>query len=146
MRAGVGLLSSLLFPAGIAVGIVLTGQLRTQTDGVAASAVLPQSTQPSPTRDQSPPRLSQTPRASPNPTNNAVLPSFADVAEKSIQTVANISSRQVVRQRSPFPDDRFFRYFFGDARGFSGYRERPSLGSGVIVRSDGYIVTNAHVV
>ena len=146
MRAGVVLLSSLLFLAGIAVGIVLTGQLRTLTDGVAASAVLTQSTQPSPTRDQSPPHLSRAPRASPNATNTAALPSFADVAEKSIQAVANISSRQVVRQRSPFPDDRFFRYFFGDARGFSGYRERPSLGSGVIVRSDGYIVTNAHVV
>ena len=78
--------------------------------------------------------------------NGSNLPTFADVAESSIPAVVNISSRQVVRQRSLFNNDPFFRYFFGDSRGFSGYRERPSLGSGVIVRSDGYILTNAHVV
>ena len=74
------------------------------------------------------------------------LPHFSDVAEQTVQAVTNISSRQVVRQRSPFDNDRFFRYFFGDVPGMSGYREQPSLGSGVIVAADGYILTNAHVV
>lgn len=68
------------------------------------------------------------------------------MAETSVQAVANISSRQVVRQRSLFANDAFFRYFFGDSGGFSGYRERPSLGSGVIVDPGGRILTNAHVV
>ena len=74
------------------------------------------------------------------------LPHFSDVAERTVRAVTNISSRQVVQQRSPFDNDRFFRYFFGDVPGMSGYREQPSLGSGVIVAADGYILTNAHVV
>jgi ABC-type dipeptide/oligopeptide/nickel transport system ATPase component len=46
-------------------------------------------------------------------------------------------------------DDPFFRHFFGD-RGFRGRgqseRVQNSLGSGVIVREDGYIATNYHVI
>lgn len=148
MRTGVVLLSSLLFLSGLTVGFVLTGQLRTPAERGVAAAALTESAPSSPPGPASPRPLAQgrVPRAFPDPTSAAALPNFADVAEDSIRAVANISSRQVVRQRSLFPDDRFFRYFFGDAGGISDYRERPSLGSGVIVRADGYIVTNAHVV
>ena len=65
-----------------------------------------------------------------------------------VKGVANISSLQVVRTRnSPFPNDPFFRYFFGDDEQF-GTRDRRSmsLGSGVIISADGYVVTNNHVV
>src|SRR5690606_11502210 len=63
--------------------------------------------------------------------------------------VVNGYSRKVVRQEaSPFFNDPFFRRFFGDRFGPSVPQERvqQSLGSGVILRPDGIIVTNNHVI
>src|SRR5262249_7296142 len=69
-------------------------------------------------------------------------------------TVVNISSSRVVRAPETGPDSElnedFLRRFFGDdfLRQFRVPRERRerSLGSGVIVNSNGYIVTNSHVI
>jgi Do/DeqQ family serine protease len=69
------------------------------------------------------------------------------VAGLAVKGVANISSLQVVRTRnSPFPNDPFFRYFFGDDDQFMRDRRSMSLGSGVIISADGYVITNNHVV
>jgi Do/DeqQ family serine protease len=71
--------------------------------------------------------------------------SFADVVRKTAPAVVNIYSKRKVR--NPFADDPFFRRFFGAPRGGEkGQRMQTSLGSGVVVRADGIIVTNNHVI
>ncbi len=76
--------------------------------------------------------------------------SFAPVVRQVAPAVVNIYARRVVRteRRRMLFDDPFFRRFFGDD--FFSLPEREhvqnSLGSGVIVRPNGLIVTNHHVI
>ena len=82
----------------------------------------------------------------------AVMPvaSYADVVSKTAPAVVTIHSSMRVRQPQQFPfmDDPFFRQFFGD-RGQSQppvEQRRQGLGSGVIIDSNGYVLTNHHVI
>ena len=89
-------------------------------------------------------------RVTPN-TRDEVMLSFAPVVKKAAPAVVNIYTKKVVRQRAVAPlfNDPLFRRFFGDDFGFLGRpRERVqnSLGSGVIVDSEGLVVTNHHVI
>jgi serine protease Do len=74
--------------------------------------------------------------------------SFAPVVERTASAVVNVYSRRVVRERvNPFFSDEFLRMFGGpDGMGLSRERVQQSLGSGVIVRADGIVVTNNHVI
>ena len=76
--------------------------------------------------------------------------SFAPLVKRAAPAVVNIYARRVVRSApvSPFFNDPFFRRFFGEDFSFGRPRERVhnSLGSGVVVRPDGLVVTNHHVI
>ena len=126
------IIALILLTCGFAAGLVITGRMRQTTDAGAQNST------------------GQTPQvAAPAASVATTLPDFSSVAARTVPAVANISSLQVVRrQNSPYTNDPFFQFFFGDPGDVFGPRRgvERSLGSGVVVNADGLVLTNNHVV
>ncbi len=72
--------------------------------------------------------------------------SLSSAAKKAMPSVVNIfTSKEVKVPRHPFMDDPLFRRFFGDQLD-GDTQHSSSLGSGVIIGPEGYILTNHHVI
>jgi serine protease Do len=123
-----------LLVAGVIAGIVLSGRATEQPEIIAR--VPDAASAPAAFADQAAPQAA------------AAGPDFTKVAAQSVRAVTNISSIQAVRRSaSPFANDPFFQYFFGDqGEMFGRNRAEQSLGSGVVISPDGYVVTNNHVI
>lgn len=71
--------------------------------------------------------------------------SFAPLVKQTANAVVNVYAERLVQRRSPFAGDPFFEEFFGQ-RMPNRTEKQSSLGSGVIVGEDGFVVTNNHVI
>ncbi len=92
-----------------------------------------------------------TPLAAPTaiaaPSVSSDMMNAADVSAMAMPAVVNISTDKVtdMSEQHPFMNDPFFRRFFDVPNGNTERIER-SLGSGVVISADGYILTNNHVI
>ena len=84
-------------------------------------------------------------REAATPVSGARVMSYADAAKKAMPAVVNLYTSKEVRTRNPLAEDPLFRKYFPELdRGTA--RRQTSLGSGVIVSPEGYVITNHHVI
>ena len=121
LRRAVFLMS--LLTAGFVGGLVLSGRLALTTPSGAA-----------PEQVVAPAPAPAVPAA--RPALPGQLPDLSSIAESALRVSANITSTTLVR----VPQDPFWQFFGNQPQ------SSQSLGSGVVVSADGYILTNTHVI
>ena len=73
--------------------------------------------------------------------------SYADAVTLAAPAVVNVHTAKVITRRAhPLLDDPIFKHFFGDRFTQSRKAIKTSLGSGVIISAQGYVLTNNHVI
>lgn len=110
-------------------------EMKTSRLAITAALILSACGQPQPTKAQEG-VFAEQPRVAPRDAG-ALKTSFAPVVREAAPAVVNISARGIQRVRDPF-----FELFGGGPQS----RVTGSIGSGVIVRPDGIVVTNNHVI
>ena len=71
---------------------------------------------------------------------------FADAAKNAMPSVVNIYTSKEMRGRNPLVDDNLLKRHFPDLAERLPPQRATSLGSGVIVAREGYVLTNNHVI
>jgi serine protease DegS len=73
--------------------------------------------------------------------------SYADAVERAAPAVVNVHTAKLVTHRvHPLLEDPVFKHFFGDRFTRKRQEIQTSLGSGVIISTRGYVITNNHVI
>ncbi len=82
-----------------------------------------------------------------NPADPATGGSYREAAKRALPSVVHVyTTQKLVAPKHPLVDDPIFRHFFGDSPESEDQPNNSGLGSGVIVSTSGYVLTNYHVI